>query len=231
MAEAYLGELRQVAFNYAPINWLLCQGQVLQVSQYAALFSLLGNRYGGDGKTTFALPDLRGRVTTGVGQGPLGALALAQTGGTSSKTVTGNGSVTLTQDNMPAHTHGAQFIPVTSPVVQPTITVSVSKDNATVPNAPSGGYLAVAKAPTGTTTNIYSSTATSGTTTLNSLTAVASGGSGGGITGGSVTISSTGQIQPQAVPVSVSAALDPAMPPFVAVNYMICVNGIWPPQP
>ncbi len=59
-----------VGFNFAPKGWMKCEGQLLQISQYTALFSLLGNQYGGNGQTTFALPDLRGRVVMGDGQGP-----------------------------------------------------------------------------------------------------------------------------------------------------------------
>lgn len=66
----YIGEVRLVAFNYAPPGWALCNGQVLPISQYQALFALIGNTYGGDGRSTFALPDLRGRVPLHMGQGP-----------------------------------------------------------------------------------------------------------------------------------------------------------------
>lgn len=65
----YIGEVRLVAFNYAPQGWALCNGQVLPISQYQALFALIGTTYGGDGRSTFALPDLRGRLPIHVGQG------------------------------------------------------------------------------------------------------------------------------------------------------------------
>lgn len=68
-AEAFIGEIRLVGFNYAPYGWALCNGQLLSISQNNALYALLGNTYGGDGRTTFALPDLRGRVAVGQGQG------------------------------------------------------------------------------------------------------------------------------------------------------------------
>ena len=69
-AEPFLGQLTLVPYNFAPRGWALCQGQLLPISQNAALFSLLGTTYGGNGSTTFALPDLRGRVPIGSGQGP-----------------------------------------------------------------------------------------------------------------------------------------------------------------
>ena len=68
--EAMLGEIRLFASNFAPRGWAFCEGQLLPISQNTALFSLLGTTYGGDGRTTFALPDLRGRVPVGVGQAP-----------------------------------------------------------------------------------------------------------------------------------------------------------------
>ncbi|KVX02526.1 phage tail protein [Shewanella frigidimarina] len=70
MSEPFIGEIRAVSFSFAPQGWAFCNGQLLQVSQNTALFSLLGATYGGDGRTTFALPDLRGRSPVGMGKGP-----------------------------------------------------------------------------------------------------------------------------------------------------------------
>jgi microcystin-dependent protein len=70
MPDPYIGEIRMVGFDYAPQGWADCDGRLLQVSQYTALFSLLGTRYGGDGVNNFGLPDLRGRVPINVGTGP-----------------------------------------------------------------------------------------------------------------------------------------------------------------
>ena len=67
--DPFVGEVRMVGFNFEPVGWLTCDGRILQVSQYQALFSLLGNIYGGNGTSTFALPDLRGRVPLHLGQG------------------------------------------------------------------------------------------------------------------------------------------------------------------
>ncbi len=69
-SEPFIGEIRWVGFNFAPRDWADCDGQLLSISQNAALFSLLGTTYGGDGRTTFGLPDLRGRVMVHTGQGP-----------------------------------------------------------------------------------------------------------------------------------------------------------------
>lgn len=67
--DPFLGEIRLVGFNFAPTGWAFCNGQIMSISQNTALFSLLGTTYGGDGKTTFALPDLRGRAAIGMGAG------------------------------------------------------------------------------------------------------------------------------------------------------------------
>ncbi len=92
MSQYYVGEIRLFAGDYAPVgDWMKCEGQVLNVSQYPALFALIGATYGGNGSTTFALPDYRGRIPVGQGTGTnLTARALGQTGG--SETVTLNDS-------------------------------------------------------------------------------------------------------------------------------------------
>lgn len=98
MLEAFLGEIRMFAGNFAPNGWAECNGQLLSINQNAALFSILGTTYGGNGRDTFALPDLRGRIPMGRGQGTgLTDTALGQTQGTE--------KVTLTTENLPSHTH------------------------------------------------------------------------------------------------------------------------------
>lgn len=98
MAEPFIGEIRLFPYSYAPVGWANCDGQILRTEQQQALFSLLGNRYGGDGSQTFALPDLRGRVPIHMGQGPgLSNRILADRVGTE--------GVTLNTDTMPQHSH------------------------------------------------------------------------------------------------------------------------------
>src|SRR5213080_2499583 len=97
-AEGFLAELMIVSFNFAPQGWTLCNGQLLPISQNTALFSLLGITYGGNGQTTFALPDLRGRLPISSGQGAgLSNYDLGQVGGVE--------NVILTINQIPAHTH------------------------------------------------------------------------------------------------------------------------------
>ena len=100
MSEPFLGEIRLFPYNFAPRGWAFCSGQILPIAQNTALFSLLGTTYGGNGQTTFALPDLRGRRAISSGQGPgLASYDLGQVAGTE--------SATLTVNNMPAHNHPA----------------------------------------------------------------------------------------------------------------------------
>ena len=95
-----IGQIILIGFNWAPQGWALCNGQLLPISQYNALFSLIGTTYGGDGRTTFALPDLRGRVPVHQGNGPgLTPRVMGEASGTE--------AVTLTLPEIPMHTHTA----------------------------------------------------------------------------------------------------------------------------
>lgn len=117
MSEPFVGEIRMFAGNFAPRGWAFCDGQLLAVSQNDALFSLLGTIYGGDGRTTFGLPDLRGRIPIHAGTGP--GLSPRRLGGKG-----GAEKVTLTVNQLPSHTHAMQ----------------ASSDPATTPN-PQGAVL------------------------------------------------------------------------------------------
>ncbi len=101
MADPFVAEIRIFPFNFAPKGWAWCDGQLLPISQNTALFSLLGTTYGGNGKSTFALPDLQGRAPMHPGQGPgLSLHDLGETGGSD--------TVTLLQSEIPAHAHPAR---------------------------------------------------------------------------------------------------------------------------
>lgn len=140
------------AGNFAPKYWAYCQGQLLAISSNTALFSLLGTTYGGDGRTTFGLPDFRGRVPVGTGDGPgLSDIRLGERAGAE--------RVTMTVAQMPAHTH--QVMPK----------VAVSTGNATT-DEPDGNVLA------GTTANTYAAASTAnGQLNGVSATAASTGGS------------------------------------------------------
>jgi microcystin-dependent protein len=137
MDTPFIGSIVLFAGNFAPRGWAFCQGQLLSIAQNTALFSILGTTYGGNGQTTFALPDLRGRVPLGQGQGPgLQSYELGE--------VLGVENVTLTSTQMPAHNH----------------TVQVSSSAANSPTA-NNNYLAVANANVGgdpVTVNTYNGT-------------------------------------------------------------------------
>ena len=98
--EPFIGQIQAFGFNFAPRGWAKCEGQLLPIAQYSALFSLLGTSYGGDGRTTFGLPDLRGRSAIGAGQGP--GLSNYPQGAPG-----GHETTTLTVQNMPSHNHPA----------------------------------------------------------------------------------------------------------------------------
>ncbi|MGC2236233.1 MAG: tail fiber protein [Pyrinomonadaceae bacterium] len=146
MAEPFLGQINIFPYNFAPRGWAFCQGQLLSIAQNTALFSLLGTTFGGNGQTTFALPDMRGRVANSSGQGPgLASYDLGEVSGTQ--------SVTLTIETMPAHNHPYQ--------------PGANEGDPTTKEA-AGGYLAKAA------TNLYAAT-TDGTKMGVQNTALAGG--------------------------------------------------------
>lgn len=119
MSEPFLGEIRMVGFNFNPVGWALCNGQLLPVAQNSALFALLGTTFGGNGQTTFGLPDFRGRSPVGMGSGPaLTQIVQGEQAGVE--------QVTLLQSQMPMHTHLVNVGTASSdPVNAPTATNNV----------------------------------------------------------------------------------------------------------
>ena len=115
MSEPFLGEIKIISWNYAPKGWAFCNGQFLPINQNQALFSLFGTMYGGNGQTTFALPDFRGRVPIHVGAG----FTQGQAGGEAAHTVT--------QSEMPEHIHFANAANVDATTNEPSNTVVLSK--------------------------------------------------------------------------------------------------------
>lgn len=113
MGQPYVGEIRIFAGNFAPAGWMFCEGQLLPISEYETLFNLIGTTYGGDGQSTFALPDMRGRLPVHMGSG----FTLAETGGVE--------EVTLTVSQIPAHLHTV-----------------VATTNSTTASLPGGNFLA-----------------------------------------------------------------------------------------
>lgn len=182
MDEELMGCIKLFAGNFAPRGYMLCNGQVLSIAQNTALFSLLGTTYGGDGQSTFALPNLQGTVPIGVGSKAGSSYVLGQAAGTP--------TVTLTTAQMPMHTH-------TGPG-----TVSVSPANSTDSTPAKGMSIAV---PGSTVSRVFTATLGFATSTPSvDLTSNV----GTAISGGS---------QPFSI-----------MQPYLAMNYIICVSGIFP---
>lgn len=196
--EPFLGQIQLFGFNFAPRGWALCAGQVLSISQNTALFSLLGTFYGGNGQTTFQLPDLRGRLAIGQGQGPgLANYNIGEIGGVE--------NTTLTIQNLPQHTHQATANSTSTSTS--TSTLNGVNANATVPSprnhliatapsnmfAPASAGSLIAMDPT--------SVATTTTTTTNTTVTVQPAGSG--------------------LPFS-------QLSPYLCLNYCIATVGVFP---
>jgi len=142
-----IGEIRMFAGTFAPRNWAFCSGQLISIAQNTALFSILGTTYGGNGQTTFALPDLRSRVPRGTGQGPgLTNVDLGQVSGTETHT--------LLTTQMPAHSH--------------TATVAVNQNAGTSAN-PVGNFLAGGADATANPIPTYATTAVGGNLNASSV--------------------------------------------------------------
>jgi len=212
VGDQYIGEIRMVGFNFAPQDWALCNGQLMSISSNNALFALLGTTYGGNGQTTFGLPDLQGRIPLNVGNGAgLPSYAWGQKGGAE--------SITLTQQQMPQHTHAATFTPSGgggTPSVNVTITGSSASGTAT---SPTGNYLAGVATVPGHSAPLYvpGNSAPPGAGTIAGVQATLSGVSGGG---GAVTNALTGGNSPVSIE-----------PPYLAVYFIIALTGIFPSRP
>ena len=123
MSQPFIGQLAYFGFNFPPVGWAPCDGRLLLITQYTALFSLIGTTYGGDGQTTFAVPDLRGRLPVHQGQGPgLSNYVIGQKAGVE--------SVTLASQHLPSHSHSV-VASATNPNASPTATPGNSVSFAT----------------------------------------------------------------------------------------------------
>lgn len=178
--EPYLGNVTVFAGNFAPRAWMFCQGQLLAIAQYDALFALLGTTYGGDGQTTFALPDLRSRVSIHAGQGPgLSNYVLGEMSGTE--------SVTLLSMNLPVHNHSL-LAPLS---LQQSASTATSSGVSSPANAyPASGAMSYFSSSDGTKMGSYSSLSTT--------------------------------------PIAGANQPVPILQPYLAMNYIIAVEGIFP---
>lgn len=198
--EPYIGQIQAFGFNFPPRGWSTCSGQLVGISQNTALFSLLGTVYGGNGQSTFGLPDLRGRSTIGQGQGPgLSPYDVGQMSGTE--------STTLTLNNMPIHNHLAEATPAAS-TVQITATLQANSAAGTNALPAAGNYLAGLTGKTG----FY---ATSAGTTVDLAGVTATGTVSGGAP--TITVGAAGGSMPFSI-----------LSPYLALNFCIALTGIFP---
>jgi microcystin-dependent protein len=228
--DAFTGTILMWPLGWAPYGWMLCQGQVLPVNGNAALYSLIGTTYGGDGVNTFALPNLTARFPlaagTGVVNGQSITFPLGLTGGKG--LVANHTHVAVVTD--PGHQHGVTVPAHTHPFAVPCNNATTSPTGTSPVNA----YLSNTNGITDAINTAASSGGGNvGTTGLYSSTA--NGSMGSGTTGSSSSVvGNTGSavtgVSVQIAPTGATSALD-SLPPFIIVNYIICVNGIYPTRP
>lgn len=212
-----MGTIKLFAGNFAPVGFLTCEGQTLSISQNTALFSILGTTYGGDGMNTFKLPDLRGAFPTQTsnigGSHPGGTYALGQIGG--------NQSYTITSNNMPPHTH--TIVKGTGTNLTGNVTVSTVLQACTADGAsPSPSALNNAL---GTTGDVGGSGQPNLYTNATPNQALA---------GCNSTVNNNLSFDPTGLsltPWGTGASPIPTVPPFVAMQYIICTQGIYPSRP
>ncbi|MDN4633255.1 tail fiber protein [Sphingomonas sp. PsM26] len=210
--DPFIGQIMQVGFRYAPVNWLTCNGAPLQISQNQALYALLGNTFGGTQNSTFCLPDARGRTFIGTGSGP--GLTPHLPGGAG-----GVEGVALSISQLPMHTHNATFTPTSNGAFHGTLTAVAGVPAAQEIAIPTDGCFLGSAAETDTQPVLYvpAASATQPGAVPVSLSGVQGSVTGGG---GAVTVASAGASAPTAT-----------MPPFLAVTTIIACVGIWPEQP
>ncbi|WP_139957632.1 phage tail protein [Flavicella sediminum] len=206
----YLAEIRMFAGNYPPRNWAFCNGQTLPIASNQALFSLIGTFYGGDGSASFKLPDLRGIVPVSTGQHPGSAInwQIGQKYGAElipQQTV--NGSVQLTEANLPPHTHSAEFNQISGVSTTPVVADDANTED------PTGAKLAI---PTISGTNRIYNTGTSDGNLAEGTATVQ----------GSVAVGNTGEGTPANFTVNIPQTQN--IQPTLGINYIICLEGLYP---
>lgn len=237
MSEPFVGQITTFAFNWAPPDWAFCAGQLLPVNQNAALFALLGIIYGGDGRSTFAVPDLRGRSMIGANLGgtspsPLPPYALGATGGAATVPIS---------ELLAAHSHqatvsglvaSAQNVPVSVAVTGATVNVTgsplASKGPATS-DAPIAGGMFADVSPN--STRVYGSASTN-TATLAPISATGTFNANATGTIPQLTLNVSGAVTVTVQPAGSAAGTTvPTQSPFVAMNNAIAIIGIFPSRP
>lgn len=205
--DVFLGFIAAFGFKFAPRNWSPCAGQLMAISQNTALFSLLSDFYGGDSRTVYGLPELRGRAPIGYGQSPgLPAFPIGLKYGTI--------QTALSVDELPQHTHNATVMGGGGTPATGSLKASTVDANHGQPVA--GDYIACISAGRGVYTNSFASPDVVGSKLVDIAGLTVQGGGGGTP---SVTNSMTGQGEAFSI-----------MQPILAINYCIATQGIYPPQ-
>lgn len=208
MADPFLGEIRMAGFNFNPYGWALCQGQMMPLNQNTALFALLGTQFGGDGVSTFGLPDLRSRTPVGQGQGPgLSNYEMGEKGGTE--------TFTALTSNMPTHNHALALNAVNN--LAGITAVQVVNADATSSTPIAGGCLGIANDGGGSILNLYHS---GNDNAGNPLPRVNLAPQPVTVTGG-VTVTGTVGVAGGNLPYSV-------LSPYLSVNFIIALQGVFP---
>lgn len=182
--DEYIGIIKMFAGSFAPRGWAFCQGQILPIAQYNAVYSLLGTTYGGNGTTTFGLPNLCGRVPVGTGQSTTGTTYV-------SGQMDGVEAVSLVSAQLAPHTHGAQI----------NVNATAGTTNNPVGNFPAASQVQLERSGPTYPVNSYANAST------------------GAASSQAVTIMPEGQGAPHT-----------NMQPYLGVNYIICLEGIYPPR-
>ncbi len=199
-----LAEIRGFAGTFNPKNWVFCYGQLMPINNNQALFALIGDYYGGDGRTNFGIPDLRGRVPVGSGAGPgLYPYQLAQMGGYQ--------QINLTTNEMPKHNHAA-VATVGASAVGGTATATMNVNNSDGENrTPAGNYLGLSGG------DIYQDTPSAGSILNSGAITVDTSGLRVAVGDVSVQIGDTGKGQPF-----------PVIQPYLCIQWIMCVDGLFP---
>lgn len=208
--ESYIGEISVVTFDWAPRGWMKCDGTILRISEYTALFALIGSQYGGDGNLTFALPDLRGRF-------PIGSGIFTDTDVGKASTTTsyvlgnrgGSKEISLTTQHLPAHNHALTQQKVNASVAL-NLKASVASPDLT---DPTDAYFAGLRDISGDSISMFTKNETQLVDMKSSNVSIEANLQNG-------TTSTTGMGQ------SISV-----LNPYLVFNYIICVNGIFPDRP
>lgn len=207
MAEPFIGQVDLNGFSFAPAKWAECNGATIQISANQALFSLLGNAYGGDGRTTFALPDLRGRVATSMGIRP-GTSFEYKTG-----TVVGAESTTMKDQQLVSHTHLASF--KATATAEPDVEISATIEDGENSSPSTGAACATVKAGgagVDRPEKIYFSGTPTGKVALGGVISTNSGGEHG-----TVAVGNTGSNQAFSI-----------LQPGMVMSYSIALQGLFP---